>query len=102
MAMGLNLRYLFGDDYPPKIVYFKGFWDVHRGTGVLTHSVLFLLFLRPQESCDLEGLDVCQAAENGTPSPSVVHSQNDGFPNGQQSFLLKTKREQTILAFQKA
>ena len=26
----------FGDD-PPKVVYFKGFWDVHRGTGVLTH-----------------------------------------------------------------
>ena len=25
MAMGQNLRYLFGDDYPPKIVYFKGF-----------------------------------------------------------------------------
>ena len=35
MAMGQNLRYLFGDDYPPKVVYFKGFWDVHRGTGVL-------------------------------------------------------------------
>ena len=38
MAVGQNLRYLFGDDYPPKVVYFKGFWDVHRGTGVLTHS----------------------------------------------------------------
>ena len=25
LAMGQNLRYLFGDDYPPKIVYFKGF-----------------------------------------------------------------------------
>ena len=23
---------------PLKIVHFKGFWDVHRGTGVLTHS----------------------------------------------------------------
>ena len=31
LAMGQNLRYLFWDDYPPKIVYFKGFWDVHRG-----------------------------------------------------------------------
>ena len=40
LAMGQNLRYLFGDDSPPKIVYFKGFWDVHRGTGVLTHSHL--------------------------------------------------------------
>ena len=30
VAVGQNL-YLFGDDYPPKIVYFKGFWDVHRG-----------------------------------------------------------------------
>ena len=39
MAMGQNLRYLFGDDYPSKVVYFKGFWDVHRGThSVLTHS----------------------------------------------------------------
>ena len=38
MAVGQNLRYLFWDDYPPKVVYFKGFWDVHRGTGVLTHS----------------------------------------------------------------
>ena len=37
MAMGQKLRYLFGDDYPPKVVYLKGFWDVHRGTGVLTH-----------------------------------------------------------------
>ena len=37
MAVGQNLRYLFGDHYPPKVVYFKGFWDVHRGTGVLTH-----------------------------------------------------------------
>ena len=36
MAVGQNLRYLFGD-YRPKVVYFKGFWDVHRGTGVLTH-----------------------------------------------------------------
>ena len=31
LAMGQNLGYLFGDDYPPKIIYFKGFWDVHRG-----------------------------------------------------------------------
>ena len=37
LAVGQNLRYLFGDDYPPKVVYFKGFWDVHLGTGVLTH-----------------------------------------------------------------
>ena len=37
VAVGQNLRYLFGDDYPPKVIYFKGFWDVHRGTGVLTH-----------------------------------------------------------------
>ena len=36
-AVGQNLRYLFGDDYPPKVVHFKGFWDVHRGAGVLTH-----------------------------------------------------------------
>ena len=42
--MGQNLRYLFGDDYPPKLVYFKGFWDVYRGTGVLTHSHVSLLF----------------------------------------------------------
>ena len=40
MAVGQNLRYLFGDDYPPKVVYFEGFWDVHRGTGVLTHSLM--------------------------------------------------------------
>ena len=25
LAVGQNLRYLFGDDYPPKVVYFKGF-----------------------------------------------------------------------------
>ena len=37
MAVGQNLRYLFGVDYPPKVVYFKGFWDVHQGTRVLTH-----------------------------------------------------------------
>ena len=37
MAVGQNLRYLFGDDYPPKIVDFKGFLGVHRGYGVLTH-----------------------------------------------------------------
>ena len=37
VAMGQNLRYLYGDDYPPKIVYFKGFLGVHRGYGVLTH-----------------------------------------------------------------
>ena len=30
MAVGQNLRYLFGVGYPPKVVYFKGFWDVHR------------------------------------------------------------------------
>ena len=56
MAVGQNLRYLFGDDYPQG-VYFKGFWDVHWGTGVLTHchmcffhvSLLFvLLFTAPQ------------------------------------------------------
>ena len=46
MAMGQNLRNLFGDDYPPKVVYFKGFWDVHRGTGVLTHcQMLLFVFL---------------------------------------------------------
>ena len=41
MAVGQNLTYLFWDDYPPKVVYFKGFWDVHRGTGVLTHCHMF-------------------------------------------------------------
>ena len=53
--MGQNLRYLFGDDYPPKIVYFKGFWDVHWGTGVLTHSHLFYsnyLFLQKTKEMD--------------------------------------------------
>ena len=40
LAVGQNLRHLFGDDCPPKVVYFKGFWDVHRGTGVLTHCHL--------------------------------------------------------------
>ena len=44
MAVGQNLRYLFGDDYPPKVVYFKGFWDVHRGSGVLTHGHIPKLF----------------------------------------------------------
>ena len=52
MAVGQNLRYLFGDDYPSKVVYFKGFWDVHRGTGVLTRCHITLRFLpktnRPQ------------------------------------------------------
>ena len=43
MGVGQNLRYLFGDDYPPKVVYFKGFWDVHRCTGVLTHCHILLL-----------------------------------------------------------
>ena len=38
VAVGQNLRYLFGDDQPPKVAYFKGFWDVHRATGVLTQS----------------------------------------------------------------
>ena len=42
-AVGQNLRYLFGDDYPPKIVYFQGFWDVDRGTGVLTHCLVVCL-----------------------------------------------------------
>ena len=37
VAVGQNLRYLFGVGYHPTIVFFKGFWDVHRGTGVLTH-----------------------------------------------------------------
>ena len=41
MAVGQNLRYLFGVGYPPKVVYFKGFWNVHRDTGVLTHSHIF-------------------------------------------------------------
>ena len=45
MAVGQNLRYLFGDDYPAKVVYFKGFWDVHRGTGVLTHCHISLIAL---------------------------------------------------------
>ena len=36
----------FGDGYPPKGVYFKGFWDVHRGTGVLTHChIIHLQFI---------------------------------------------------------
>ena len=43
MAVGQNLRYLFGVGYPSKVVYFKGFWDVHRGTGVLTHCHICLL-----------------------------------------------------------
>ena len=43
--MGQNLRYLFGVDYPPKVVYFKGFWDVHQGTRVLTHRQLLLVFV---------------------------------------------------------
>ena len=42
MAVGQNLRYLLGDDYPPKVVYFKGFLGVHRGSGVLTHSHVLL------------------------------------------------------------
>ena len=37
-AMGQNLRYLFGVGYPPKVVLKKKKWDVHRGTGLLTHS----------------------------------------------------------------
>ena len=38
MAVGQNLRYRFGDDYHPTIVFFKGLLGVHPGTGVLTHS----------------------------------------------------------------
>ena len=38
MAMGQNLRYLFGVGYHPTIVFLKGFLGVHWGTGVLTHS----------------------------------------------------------------
>ena len=37
--------YLFGDDYPSNVVYFKGFWNVHPGTGVvfsLSYSGLVL------------------------------------------------------------
>ena len=30
----------WGWEDPPKVVYFKGFWDVQRGTGVLTHCNL--------------------------------------------------------------
>ena len=43
MAVGQNLRYLFGVGYPPKVVYFKRLQlGVHRGTvGVLTHSHMF-------------------------------------------------------------
>ena len=41
MAVGENLRYLFGVGYHPTIVFFKGFWDVHRGTGVLTNCHIF-------------------------------------------------------------
>ena len=29
MAVGQNLRYLFGVGYHPTIVFLKGFWDVH-------------------------------------------------------------------------
>ena len=38
MAVGQNLRYLFGVGYHPTIVFLKGFLGVHRGTGVLTHG----------------------------------------------------------------
>ena len=31
MAVGQNLRYLFGDDYPPKVVYFKRFFRCSPG-----------------------------------------------------------------------
>ena len=44
MAVGQNLRYLFGVGYPPKVVDFKGFWDVHRGTGVLTHCHIIIIY----------------------------------------------------------
>ena len=48
MAIGQNLRYsyLFGDDYPPKIAYFKGFWDVqirHPNLALLMPSGEFTL-----------------------------------------------------------
>ena len=29
LHLGQNPRYLFGDYYQPKVVDFKGFWDVH-------------------------------------------------------------------------
>ena len=38
MAVGQSLRYLLGVGY----LSFKGFWDVHRGTGVLTHCLIGL------------------------------------------------------------
>ena len=43
MALGQNLRYFLGNDYPPK-VYFTGFCDVHRDTGLLTHCHMYVLF----------------------------------------------------------
>ena len=50
VAVGQNLRYLFWDDYPSKVVYFKGFLGVHRGTGVLTHcQVSFRLWKEASE-----------------------------------------------------
>ena len=51
VAVGQNLSYrLFEDSYPPKVVYFKGFCDVHRGTGVLTHCPVFGRFGEPRSS----------------------------------------------------
>ena len=42
MAVGQNLRYLFGVGYHPTIVFFKGFLGVHRGTRVLTHCHMYV------------------------------------------------------------
>ena len=43
VAVGQNLKYLFGVGYHPKVlvVFFGGFWDVQRGAGVLTHGHVF-------------------------------------------------------------
>ena len=40
MVAGQNLRCLFGDSYHSTVVSLEGFLGVHRGTGVLTHSLM--------------------------------------------------------------
>ena len=43
VAVGQNQWCHFGVGAPPILVYFSGDWDVHQGTGVLTHSQVTVL-----------------------------------------------------------
>ena len=52
--VGQNLRYLFGDDDPCKVVCFKGFWDVQRNFDplpCLKRGELWKGFVYLEENC---------------------------------------------------